>query len=111
MVIAAFRQIVELLDQSNPVAAAALARLSDERLSGILSHICFEIPHFVWQQERIWHELIVVGEEPLQPGDDDTENVFLGKMVHERVSVEQASLIFLKRLQIVVSDSHAEPND
>jgi hypothetical protein len=75
-------QVGELLQQDDAVTAASLGRLGDKRLSRILPQMVLEVPNFIGQQETVRHEFIIDGEEPLQPTDDDTEYVLLGKVIH-----------------------------
>ena len=57
-----------------------------------MSHVLLQILDFIRQEEGVWHEAVVYWEKPLQSTNDDTENVFLCEMVHQRVTVNQSSL-------------------
>jgi hypothetical protein len=67
-----------------------------------------EVTEFIWQQEGIWHEFIVNGKETLEATDDHTENVFLSKVVHQRVPVEN-TLGHFYYVEVMVSQSHPVP--
>lgn len=43
-----FRQIGKLFKEDNSITASTLRRLSDERLSRILSHVMLKIPDLIW---------------------------------------------------------------
>lgn len=49
-----------------------------------------KVAHLIWEQKAVRHELVIDREESLEPAYDDAENIFLGEMVHERISVEDA---------------------
>lgn len=42
----------------------------------------FEVADLVREQEAVGHELVVDGEESLEPAYDDAEDIFLGEVVH-----------------------------
>ena len=105
-----FGEIGEFFKKNNSVPSATLRRLGDESLAWVLSHMVFEISHFVWEQERVRHKLVVDGEEPLESRNNNAENVLFGKVVHQRVAVKNA-FAHLDNIQVVVSQSHSVPED
>jgi len=95
-------KICELPQQDNSIAAAPLGGLRDEGLAGVLAHVVLEIAHLVGEQEGIRHKLVINGEEALEPGDDDTENVLFCEVIHQRIPIEDA-LAHLYYVQVVVA--------
>ena len=69
-----------------------------------------EVPNLVGKQEAIRHKLVIDGKESLQATDYDAEDVLLGEVVHQRVTVEN-TLAHLDDVQIVVAQRHAVPKD
>lgn len=67
-----------------------------------------KVSYLVGQQEGVWHELVVKGKEPLQSAYYYTKNIFLSKVVHEWISVENAFAHF-DYVKIVVSEGHSVP--
>lgn len=104
------RQVSKLLQQDDSFATTAFGRLGYERLVGVLAHVVFEVPHLVWQQERVGHELVINWEKPLEPAYDDAEYVFLRKVIHQGVPIELA-FAHLDDVQIVVSEGHTVPQN
>ena len=68
-----------------------------------------EITEFIWQQERVRHKFVIYGEESLQPANDDAEYVFLGEVVHQRITIKDADVIVFDDIQIVVSQRQSIP--
>ena len=62
-----------------------------------------KITQFIWQQEGIGHEFVIDWEETLQSADNNAKYVLLSKMVHERISIEDAHIVVFYYVQIVVS--------
>lgn len=61
-----------------------------------------EISNFIRKQETVWHEFIVYRKESLQSADYHTENIFLGKVIHQWISVEDAFSHFYD-IEVVIS--------
>lgn len=104
-----FRQFREFLDQHYALSTAAFRGLRYECLAVVLPQMQLEITEFIGQQERVGHEFVIDGEESLQPAYDDTEYVFLGEMVHQRITIEDADVVVLDHIQIVVSQRQSVP--
>lgn len=68
-----------------------------------------KITNFVRKEERIRHELVVDREKPLEAANNNTEYVFLRKVVHQGVSIENA-LAHLYYVQIMVAEGHTVPH-
>lgn len=107
----ALRQLREFLDQHNTFSTASFGGFRYKRLTVILSQMQLKITKFIWQQERVRHEFVIDREEALQPANDDTKYVFLGKMVHERITIKDADIIILDHIQIVVPQRQSVPED
>ena len=67
-----------------------------------------KVSYLVRKKEGVRHEFVVDWEEALQTAYNNAENVFLSKVVHERISVESA-LPHFNDVKIMVSESHAIP--
>jgi hypothetical protein len=67
-----------------------------------------EVPDFIGEEKRVRHELIIDREESLQSTDNNTEDVFLCKMVHERVSIE-GTLAHFDYIKVMVAQGHSIP--
>jgi hypothetical protein len=72
---------VEALDQRDALTTAAFRRFANKSLVWEVPHVLLKILDLVWQQERVGHEPVVDGEEPLQPADDHAKDVFLSKVL------------------------------
>lgn len=105
----AFGQLREFLNQHYTLSATALGRFCYEGLAVVLSQMKFEITELIGQQERVRHKFVIDGEESLQPANDDAEYVFLGKVVHQRISIEDADVVILDHIQIVVPQRQSIP--
>ena len=103
--VAGLRQLTELFDKLYPVAPSALWRLSYKSLPRMPSQELLEVPHLICEQEGIGHKLVIKREKPLQSRDDYTENVFLCKVVHEGISVEQIVWVCLDHVKVYVPES------
>jgi hypothetical protein len=68
----------------------------------------FEVPNFIRQQEGVRHEFVIYREESLEPTYNDTENILLGKVVHQWITIEYALSKFYD-VQIMVSKCHTVP--
>lgn len=70
----------------------------------------FKVTDLVRQQKTIRHKLVINWKESLQPTYDYTEDVFLCEMVHQRITVENASSHF-DDVQVMIPKSHAIPQN
>ena len=67
-----------------------------------------KVTHLIWEQKTVGHELVVDWEESLEPAYDDTEDIFLGEMVHERIPIEDAFSHF-NYVKIMIPQRHTVP--
>jgi hypothetical protein len=69
-----------------------------------------KISDLIRKKKRVWHEFVIDWEESLKPTDDDAEYILFCKMIHQRISIENA-LTHLDDVKVVISQSHAIPQD
>jgi len=81
VVVGVSRQVVEALNQRDALASAAFGRFTNKSLVGEVPHVLLKVFDLIRQQERVGHEPVVDGEEPLQPANDHTEDIFLSKVL------------------------------
>ena len=67
-----------------------------------------KVTDFIWQQKTVWHEFVIDWEESLQSADDDAKYVFLCKVVHQWIPIEDTFTHF-NDVQIVVPQCHTVP--
>ena len=106
-----FGQVAYFTHDHDAVTTSTFGRLSNENLSRILLHVAFKVARFIRQQKWIRHEFELDREKPLQPADDHAKYVLLGKMVHQGISIENALVIGPNDVQVLISQSHAIPQD
>ena len=97
---------MKLLDEGDAFAATTTGRLADEALVWEVSHVLLQVFDLVREQERVGHESVVDGEEALQTTDNDTEDVLLSEVIHQRVAVDERTLHF-DQLDIAVSEGNS----
>lgn len=102
------RQVGKLFQQDDTIAATTFGWFGYEGLTGVLPEMVLKVSDFIWKQKAVRHEFVIDGEESLQSADNDTENIFLGKMVHQWVPIKDA-LPHLDYIEVMVSKSHAVP--
>lgn len=105
-----FGQISEFLQKNNAITSSTFRWLSDEGLARILSHMVLKISDLIRQKKRVRHEFVIDWEESLKPTDDDAEYILFSKVVHQRISIENA-LAHLDDVEVVISQGHAVPQD
>ena len=67
-----------------------------------------KIPNLIRQQKAIGHKFILNRKKPLQPRNNNTKNILLGKMIHERIPIKNA-FPHLNNIQIMIPQGHPIP--
>ena len=104
------RQVVEFLDERDAFAATTPRRFANEALIREVAHVLLQVFDLVRQQKGVWHETVVDWKETLQTADDDTEDVLLSEVVHERVAIDQGSF-HLDKFDVVVAQGQPVVED
>ena len=104
------RQISELFQKDDAVAASSFGWLGDESLPRILPQMVLEVAHFIGQKKAVRHELVVDREESLQSTDDNAKYVLLCEVVHQWIPIKDA-LPHLNYVQIMIPQGHTIPQE
>lgn len=71
-------------------------------------HVQVKVLDLIRQQKGVWHELVLLREESLESADYNAENIFLCKMIHEWVSINNG-LSHSYQINVMISQSHTIP--